>query len=250
MTKTPAISFGLAALCLNACILDSEERSCTLALYEDNLMLTAIDYNMGTPVERFKGSATMGTTITEFECGDETSRGPGYECFGPNQVRIKGTPTDSVTIKITSSGVPTEEIIPLTPTTSEPNGPGCGFYTQAQATMKVTQACTAIGCYDHVRLTLVDAAQQPITAFSGTVTVGGVQTAITCDATTKMGTNYTCTNNSLEIAGIPGSTIDVDLSAGDKAMKQQVVIEPTTRQPNGRGCLPVCSIAETTITLE
>lgn len=250
MTKINTLFFGLAALCLNACILDSDERSCTLALYEDGVLLTAIDYNMGTPVERFKGSATMGSTITEFECGYETISGPGYHCLGPNKVKIKGTPTDSVTIKITSSGVPTEETIALSPTTSEPNGPGCGFYTQAQATMKVTEACTLIGCDDRVKLTLVDAAQQPITAFSGTVTVGGAQTAITCDATTTMGTNYTCAGNVLEVMGTPGSAIDVDLSSGDKAMKQMVVLAPTTSQPNGPGCLPICSSAETTITLE
>lgn len=251
MTKTRYLWIGLiAALCLNACILDNadeDKRSCTLIYCEDSITLTAIDRNMGTPVESFKGTVTTGGTTTAIECNVDKRSGPGYDCFGPNSVKIKGAPSNSVIVNI--AGEP-EEIIRLTPITREPNGPGCGFCTQASATMKVTNACTLIGCDDHIKLTLVDEAQQPITEFSGAVIVGDTRTELTCDATNTMGTNYTCAGNTLEVKGTPGSMIDVDLSAGGKVIKQQVMLTPTTTQPNGPGCSPICSSADATLTLQ
>lgn len=137
MTKTRSLLIGLfAALCLNACILE-EEKSCTLIYCQDSVTLTVIDKAMGSPIESFKGSATVGGKVIDFECSPDKRGDTEYNCFGPNSVTIKGAPPNSVTVNITSPGEPTEEIITLMPTTREPNGPGCGTCTQATATIKV-----------------------------------------------------------------------------------------------------------------
>lgn len=113
-----------------------------------------------------------------------------------------------------------------------------------------SNVCTEIGCQDGFTLTLVDEANSPVTTFSGTVSVGGIQTAITCDPNKTSGPGYTCADNSVTVSGTPTTTITVNLSAGAKQAQEVLTVTPRTVQPNGPECEPTCTQASATLTLK
>ena len=113
-----------------------------------------------------------------------------------------------------------------------------------------SNVCTEIGCQDGFTLTVVDEANTAFTTFTGTVSVGGIQTAITCDATKSSGPGYTCANNSVTVSGTPTTTITVNLSAGAKQAQEVLNVTPRSVQPNGPDCEPTCTQASATLTLK
>lgn len=114
------------------------------------------------------------------------------------------------------------------------------------------KACTEIGCSDGVFLTIVGPSDQPVTSFSGEVTIGDKTIALSCTSTNSGGDDYFCGGNLLEITVTEGDAVTVDLTSTDDpslGFSGTIPLQFEEVQPNGEGCDPTCRQANATVTL-
>lgn len=110
-------------------------------------------------------------------------------------------------------------------------------------------ACTEIGCIDHLRVSVLDDAAEPVRTFSGQADLSdGTTIAFSCTDGAGEGVGYTCYDNSV-ILQTSDESVALRVGAAEGDFEDTLEPEYAISTPNGEECPPECHEAEVEIEL-